>query len=195
MEKEILDNSVDMEVEPKSTKRQKKTNTKKVVEKTVDDLRPSDRVAIDNLCDWNINFVSEETGKDIVIPQSVRNYKTLTLSEVDAQVKIGNIAFVGVDGLGSHAAIRIIDPIMREYVFQEVVDPIQLTEDAVVELLEIENRSQYEARLSELVVTNSEKKMIAIMCSDNETHPRVSLDNVVSYKIGSIERLTGTKLD
>lgn len=188
----------DTEVVKKTTKTKTtkaKATAPKVVEKTVDDLRPSDRVAINNLCDWNINFVSEETGKDIVIPASVKNYKTLTLAEIDAQVKIGNIAFVGVDGFGSHAAIRIIDPLIREYVFQEAVDPVQLTEEAVIDMLALENMSDFNATLSELVVTSSEKRMIAIMCSDRTTHPNVNIDNVVSSKIGAIERLSGIKVD
>lgn len=191
MEKEVVATDV-IKTEKKTTRTKA---TPKKIEKTIDDLRPSDRVAINNLCDWNINFVSDETGKDIAIPAAVKNYKMLTLAEVDSQVKLGNIAFVGIDGFGAHAAIRILDPLVREYVFQEVVDPVQLTEDAVIEMLAIENRSEYESTLSELVVTDSEKRMIAIMCSDKATHPNVNIDDVVSYKIGAIERLSGIKID
>jgi len=191
MEKEII--AAEVAKTEKKTTRTKAAPKK--VEKTIEDLKETDRVAIDNLCDWNINFKAEETGKDIVIPAAVKNYKMLTLTEVTAQVRVNNIAFAGIDGFGAHAAIRILDPLVREYVFQEVVDPVQLTEDAVIDMLAIENRSEYESTLSELVVTDSEKRMIAIMCSDNATHPNVNIDDVVSYKIGAIERLSGIKID
>lgn len=166
----------------------KKTAPKKPT-RTVDDLSVSERVAIDNLYDWDISFVSEETGKDILIAGGVKNYKRLTLAEIDAQVKTGNIAFCGIDDLGSHAAFRIIDPLIREYVFGEDISPIQLTEKAVRDLLNISGKKEFEEVLSSLVVTNSEKRMVVRTCE------KIGIDDVPSYKIAAIEKISGIKFE
>lgn len=96
--------------------------------------------------------------------------------------------------MGGHAPIRIIDPLVREYVFGEVIDPIQLTTEAVNELLEIESKTLFNEKLSELVVTNSEKRMIAVMCSNNTLFPEINTADAPSYKLAAIEKISGIKL-
>ena len=177
-----------------TTKRQSRktaTSTTKVakVEKTVDDVRLNDRVAIDNLCDWDICFESLEAQRDITITAGIKNFKGLTVAEVDSQVKSGNVAFCGSDGMGNHAVIRIIDPVIREYIFQEPVDPLQITEEAVKNLLAIEDRNQFLNELSELVVTRTEKRMLCRIIE------RIGKDDIPSYRIAAIERLTGIKFE
>lgn len=167
--------------QPKSIKVQKK--------RSVSDLSLNERVPVDNLCDWGISFISEENGKDIIIPASVRNYKKLTLAEIDAQVKIGNIVFCGTDEYGSHAAIRITDPVVREFVFGEDISPIQTTEENIKELLDTENRNEFNNLLSSLVVTRAEKRMIVRLCE------KIGVENVASYKIAAIEKISGIKFD
>lgn len=103
----------------------------------------SDRVSIDNLCGWTIGFVSEENGKSIQIDPNIKDYKRLTLAEIDSQVKVGNVAFCGVDGLGSHAAFKINDPLVREYVFGEDISPVQLTVDAVNDLFASKSKKEF----------------------------------------------------
>lgn len=167
-----------------------KTTTRKIApKKTIEDIKPSDRVSIDNLCDWVISFESYETNRGIDIPDGVKNYKNLTVAEVDSQVKTGNIGFVGTDGFGSHAPFRINDPVIREYVFGEPVDPIQLTEDAVRELLAIQNKQKFYKALESLVVTKAEKRMIVRLVE------RVGMDDVPSYQIAAIEKISGIKFD
>lgn len=171
----------------------KATKVRKAIPKkltrSVDMVSVSERVAIDNLCDWDVSFVSEETGKDILIAGGVRDFKRLTVAEVDAQVKTGNVAFCGIDDLGSHAMFRIVDPIIREYVFGEDISPVQLTEDAVKELLDTPDRKSFEKLLSDLVVTNSEKRMIVRLCE------KIGVDNVPSFKLAAIEKISGIKFD
>jgi hypothetical protein len=184
--------------EVKPTKAKRTTKTEKI--RTVDDISLSERASIDNLCDWAIGFVSEENGKSIRIEPLVKNYKRLTVAEIDAQVKINNVAFCGVDGFGSHAAFRINDPLVRESVFGEDINPVQLTEEAVANLLKSPTRGDFEDTLSLLVVTESEKRMIAIMCSDTpdangkRQFPLINIDDAPSYMIAEIEKLSGIKI-
>lgn len=172
------------------TEKATKTATRKTApKKTVEDIKPSDRVSIDNLCDWVVSFEGFETNRGIIIPEGVKNYKNLTVAEVDAQVKTGNIGFIGTDGFGSHAPFRINDPVIREYVFGEAVDPIQLTEDAVRELLSIQNKQKFYETLESLVVTKAEKRMIVRLVM------KVGMDDVPSYQIAAIEKISGIKFD
>ena len=178
LNKEVVEN-----VAEQSTK--KKAPSKK----TVDDVKPSDRVSIDNLCDWDIGFVGIETNRDITIAGGVKNFRSLTVAEVDAQVKTGNIAFCGEDGFGKHASIRINDPLIREYVFQKAVDPLQLTEENVRKLLSIQDKKKFHQTLSDLVVKDHEKKMITRLVE------RVGRDDMPSYQIVAIEKLSGIKFE
>lgn len=168
----------------------KKTTTKKTVQhRKVEDVKPSDRVSIDNLCDWVISFESFESNRGINVPEGVKNYKNLTVAEVDAQVKTGNVGFCGTDGFGSHAPFKINDPVVREYVFGEAVNPIQLTEDAVKELLAIQNKQKFYDTLKSLVVTKSEKRMIVRLVM------KIGMDDVPAYQIAAIEKISGIKFD
>lgn len=191
MDEKVIEKSEN--VVTKATKA--KTPRAKTKTRTVNDLSLSDRVSIDNLCAWTVGFVSEENGKTILMGSNIKNYKRLTLAEVDSQVKIGNIAFCGVDGLGSHAAFRINDPLVREYVFGEDISPVQLTVDAVNDLFASKSKKEFHDKLSSLVVTESEKKMIAIMCSDKDLYPTVNTDEVPSYMLAEIEAVSGLDLD
>lgn len=157
--------------------------------RTVDDVKPTERVSIDNLCSWDIYFKSEETDKDICVKGGVKGNVKLTASEILAQVQADNIAFVGVDGMGSHASIRITDPVVRAYVFGKDIDPVQLTEEAVKHLLNIEDRKQFRAELEKLVVTNAEKKQIVLTCE------HIGIDNVESFKMNLIESISGVRFD
>ena len=191
MDEKVIEKSEN--VVTKTTKT--KTPRTKAKTRTVDSLSLSDRVSIDNLCGWTIGFVSEENGKSIQIDPNIKDYKRLTLAEIDSQVKVGNVAFCGVDGLGSHAAFKINDPLVREYVFGEDISPIQLTVDAVNDLFAAKSKKEFHDKLSSLVVTESEKKMIAIMCSDKDLYPSVNTDEVPSYMLAEIEAVSGLNLD
>lgn len=196
MEKENV--TVDESTLEKKTTRSRKTSTKVEKTRTIDDLKPSDRVEVRNLRAWELSFVpkdgnAEQVTKGILInPNSKTMFK---LSEIEDQVNNRNELFCGLDGLGSHASLQIVDPLVREYVFGEPTDPVLLTVDTVNELLAIESKKEFEKRLSELVVTNSEKRMIAVMCSNREMYPMVNVDDAPYSKLVAIEKITGIKLN
>lgn len=189
------DNIVVEESTEKKTTRGKRA--KVVKEKTVDDLKPSDRVEVKNLRAWEVSFIprdgnAEQVTKGIIInPNSKNMFK---LSEVEDQVNNGNELFCGIDGLGSHASLQIVDPVVREYVFGEPTDPVQLTVEAVSELLALENKAEFNKRLSELVATNSDQRMIAVMCTNKDMFPTINTDDAPSYMFSAIERISGIKL-
>ncbi len=193
MEKDVVVENIT----EKKTVKPKRATAKAVKTRTVDDLKPSDRVEVRNLRAWELSFIprdgnAEQVTKGILIyPNQKTMYK---LSEVEDQVNNGNELFCGIDGLGGHASLQIVDPLVREYVFGEPTDPIQLTVDAVNELLALESKVSFDKRLSELVVTNSEKRMIAIMCSNDGLFPQVNTEYVPSYKLAAIEKISGIKL-
>lgn len=191
------DNVVAENITEKKPARTKRTTTKAIKTRTIDDLKPSDRVEVRNLRAWELSFVPrdgniEQVTKGIIINPSQKSM--FKLSEIEDQVNIGNELFCGIDGLGGHASLQIADPLVREYVFGEPTNPTQLTVEALNELLSIESKSLFNKQLSELVVTNSEKRMIAIMCTNHTLYPYVNTDDTPSYKISAIERISGIKL-
>lgn len=156
------------------------------------EFKDTDRVLISNNRNWNLDFVSIEHDKmDITIPAAVKHWKKLTVAEVQGQIQMENTFFVGIDGRGNNAAIEIEDKEMRDYLFHlegdEGDDMIVLNVESVRNLLAIENKAEYEKRLKELVVTESDKKMIVPLAFE------AGIDNVASYKITMIEKMSGFK--
>lgn len=162
------------------------------VKKPKREFKDTDRVLISNNRNWNLDFVSIEHDKmDITIPAAVKHWKKLTVAEVQGQIQMENTFFVGIDGRGNNAAIEIEDKEMRDYLFHlegdEGDDMIVLNVESVRNLLAIENKAEYEKRLKELVVTESDKKMIVPLAFE------AGIDNVASYKITMIEKMSGFK--
>lgn len=151
----------------------------------------TDRVPITNLNNWELNFISTETEKDIVIPARANKIRKLTVAEIDGQVQSGNVYFVGVDGMGNNACIKIEDEDVFRYVFRldddEPVNVRILDLDSVKNLLNIADKREYERELESLVVTNSDKKMIVSLVQ------QAGIENVESYKKTAIENLIGYK--
>lgn len=194
MEKEI----VNVEESTTKTAKTRKTIAKATKTRTVDDLKPSDRVEIRNLRAWELSFIPrngnvEQVTRGVIIQPNSK--AIFNLSEIEDQVNNGNELFCGLDGLGAHAPLYIVDPLVREYIFGKPITPVQLTVETVNELLAIENMADFNEMLLDLVVTNSEKKMIAIMCSNRDMYPNINVDDVPSSKLVAIERATGIKLN
>lgn len=154
-------------------------------------INDTDKVAISNNRNWNLDFVSAETDRDITIPANVKHWKKLTVGEIEKQIQLDNGFFVGIDGKGNNAAIEIEDEEIRNYVFHfennEGENVILLNAKNVKQLLDIENKAEYERKLKELVVTKSDKKMIIPLALE------VGIDDVASYKIALIEKISGYK--
>lgn len=154
-------------------------------------LRLTDRVSIDNLVGWDIGFRAVESTRDITIPAGVKGYKQLTVAEIDGQVKMGNLFFIGKDGLGNNADIKINNEEVIKLVFGEEINEDEkpsetlLTKKAVKELLETSPKAEFEKVLNKLVTTEAEKKMIIPLTKE------IGTDEVEKYKIDSIEKISG----
>lgn len=153
------------------------------------EIKDTDRVVISNNRNWDLHFVSTETGRDIKIPASVKNWKKLTVAEVEGQIQTDNTFFIGSDGIGNNAAIEIVDKEVRDYLFHfegnEGDNAIILNLDSVKKLLAIEDKSEFEDYLNKLVVSESDKKMIAPLAIE------AGLDDVSSYKVERIKKVSG----
>lgn len=158
-------------------------------------VKLTDRVSIDNLRSWNLDFRATESSKDITIPANVKGYKQLTVAEIDGQVKIGNLFFVGKDGFGNNADIRINDKSVVSFVFgdgyeeDEAPASTLLTKESVAALLSTAPKVEFQKQLEKLVTTEAEKKTIVPIAKE------VGIDDVEAYKIAAIEKISGYKFD
>lgn len=157
------------------------------------EIKLTDRVSIDNLVGWNLDFISSEANRDITIPSNVKGFKQLSVAEVDGQVKLGNKFFCGVDGFGNNAYIKINDKDVKDFVFgtnsSESAEEILLTLDNVKKLLSTSPKATFEKELAKLVVTEAEKKMIVSLAKE------AGIEEVEGYKKTSIEKLSGYMFD
>jgi hypothetical protein len=163
------------------------TITKEEVKPKVE-VNLNDRVLLDNLCDWELHFRGIESDKDLFIPASVKSHRLLTVAEVFAQVRQGNIYFAGTDGFGTNASVKIIDENQARYIYEDNI-PTILDINAVKKLLLIDNREKFENELSKLVVTSAEKRMIVSLARE------CGIDNCPSYMMVAIEKISGYKFD
>ena len=165
------------------------TDNTTVVEKTKREIQLTDRVFIENTRNWSVGFRAIESAKDIVIPASARKYAQLNVAEVMAQIQVGNVMFCGTNGIGDNAYLKILDDDVRKYVFSldenDDHEPIILDEKSVKDLLDIKNKEEFKRRLSELVVTEGDKKMIVTVAK------KVGIDDVAGYKRTEIEKISG----
>lgn len=165
--------------------------TEEIPVKPKKEIAYTDRVIITNTRSWNLNFTSTETGRDIVVPAGAKHWSKLTVAEVEGQIQTGNFFFVGADGEGNNAYIEIEDDDIRNFVFHSDEnnngDKIILNLNSVKQLLAISNRSTFEDALEKLVVTEGDKRMIIPMAI------KVGIDNVQSYKVSAIEKISGYK--
>lgn len=157
-------------------------------------VKLTDRVSIDNLRNWNLDFRATEANKDISIPASVKGYKQLTVAEIDGQVKMGNLFFVGKDGLGNNADIKINDDAVVKFVFgdgndEEVPGSTLLTVESMKSLLKVSPKAKFEDELAKLVSTEAEKKTVI------EIAKEAGIEDVEGYKKTAIEKISGYKFE
>ena len=141
---------------------------------TTTEYRDRTRVEIENLLPWQVGFkpytLPEKKGvildggyfKDGEYKKSI--FRQMTLEELITQISCENVAFIGTDGKGSHAAFRICDFEIYKVAFDlpDATDlPVQLTQDAISKLLKISDLKKFKKGLEELVVTQSEKRAFA----------------------------------
>ena len=171
------------------------TNTESKVVETAPVVKPkkaiqlTDRVFIENTRSWNLGFRAIESQRDITIPANAKKYAQLNVAEIMAQIQEGNVMFCGTYGMCNNAYLKILDDDIRKYVFSldetDDSEPIILDEKSVKELLEINNKNEFKKRLSELVVTEGDKKMIVPLAK------KVGIEEVAGYKRTEIENISG----
>ena len=193
-EKKKIEISVDSQIDTQNVTEKDILKTtekveKKAVKKSVSDVKLTDRVPISNLKNWNLYFKSVENNKDITIPANANKWSRLTVAEIDGQVQNGNVMFVGKDGNGNNACIRIDDEAVYRYVFRlsddDEISLKLLDLESIKKLIEIKDRQEYKNELNNLVVTNSDKKMISLLAIS------AGIENQEGYKKDLIEELIG----
>lgn len=153
----------------------------------------NDRVAITNLRSWALHFRAQEAARDIQVPAGAKAWKRLTVAEVDSQVKAGNTFFCGTDGLGSNAAIKIDDDVVRRYVFaldsSDDMPQTVLTLDAVKDLVATTPKAAFLDKLKKLVVTEGDRRMIIALATE------AGIENAEAYKATEIEKLAHARFN
>ena len=152
----------------------------------------TDKVLINNLCGWPLYFKRENGIGDIRIPANAKNFALLDVAEVQLQIQRGNPLFVGdsSSNRGDHARLQIVDDKQRKELlgYDETSgdDAIVLNDKSVKELLAIRTKDVFHKRLSELVSTPAEKKMIVQLAKE------AGGDEVSAWKMEAINALADT---
>ena len=153
--------------------------------KSKKEIQLTDRVFLENTRNWELGFRAIETQRDITIPPNAKKFAQLNVGEVMAQIQ------EGTDGFGNNAYLKILDEDIRRYVFSldenDNNKPVILDIDSVKALFAINNKADFMAELSRLVVTEGDKKMIIPLAKE------VGIDNVAVYKRNEIENISGYK--
>lgn len=126
----------------------------------------NDRVKVDNCYAWDIGFRSSITREDITIPAGAKGYALLTMDQVEEEIMRQNIFFVGLDGLGDHAGLKICDPDMYKYLFRTEDKTHHISKDALLEVLKLSGKQKFMDAVAELIATSSEARMCLYFMTD-----------------------------
>lgn len=150
----------------------------------------ANNVLVNNLCSWPLNFRRIAGQGDIQIPGSAKNFPLLSFEEVMAQIQTGNVMFTGMDSMGGHARIQIVDDAQRKELFGladvETSAPALLDEKSVKELLAIRQKAKFSEKLAEMVKTDAEKRMLV------ELAFKAGAENAESWKVDALRQLADT---
>ena len=152
----------------------------------------TDKVLIDNLCAWPVYFRRSNGMGDIRIPANVKGYAVLDVAEVQAQIQLGNMLFVGSGSAnnGDHARLFISNEKQRKALlgFEDggTSDAMVLNVDSVRELLAIRGKEAFQKRLEALVTTSAEKRMVAKFAKE------AGGDDVAAWKMEAINAVADT---
>lgn len=158
-----------------------------VVEKVVEEFDLTKKVKVHSIADWGTSFGrSNGVGSVGFAPDSSM---LVERSEIMYQIQNGNIAFVGIDGIGSHATFYIEDARTRQEIGFEDDERKQLflTEDIVKKMFELKSMPAFEKAVKERVVTRAEKSAIIRMIKKLELNDY--------RKIRYLEDYTGFKVE
>lgn len=128
----------------------------------------NDRVKVNNVYGWDISFYSDVARRDITIPAFATGYSLLTLDQTEEELLKQNVFFVGIDGLGDHAGLKICDPEMYAYLFRCEDHTRHVSKESIVELLKLSSKSKYTEAMEEAIKTASEARMCLYYMNDFE---------------------------
>lgn len=138
------------------------------MENTIKEFQRNDRVRIDNCYAWDIAFHSDVARRDIMIPGGAKGYALITLDMAEEEILKQNGFFVGTDGLGDHAGLKICDPDMYKYLFRCEDKTHHISKETLVELLKLSNKAKYTEAMEEHIKTASEARMCLYYMNDFE---------------------------
>ncbi len=143
----------------------------------------NDKVAIDNLCSWPLYFRRATGVGDVKVPANAKNFSLLDYAEIQTQIQLRNVFFVGTgDKAGDHASLYIVNDAQRKALLglgEEEPETV-LTDDSVRELLGIRKKDDFNKRLGELVTTPAEKRMIGKIAKE------VGVEDCPAWKLQAI---------
>lgn len=155
-------------------------------------MEMTDKVLIDNLCDWPLYFRRLNGIGDIRIPARAKNFSGLDVAEVQMQIQLGNKMFVGEDDtqMGNHARIYIVNDVQRKALLgipeENADDAIVLNVATIRKLFSIRKKEDFHAELAALVKTDAEKKMVVALAKE------AGGDDVAAWKMDAINALAKT---
>ena len=136
------------------------------MENSIKEFQRNDRVRIDNCYAWDIAFHSDVARRDIMIPGGAKGYALITVDMAEEEILKQNGFFVGLDGLGDHAGLKICDPEMYAYLFRCEDHTHHLSKESIVELLKLSSKSKYTEAMEEAIKTASEARMCMYFMND-----------------------------
>lgn len=121
------------------------------------------KIEIQNLSALEVSFYPEtlkdENSLKGILLNPFESSKKFDYAEIEAQIRANNILFVGRDGKGKNATIRICDFEMYKDLF-DLPDateyPAQLTKDAIEMLIAENDKQTFKEKLEEYIVTKNE---------------------------------------
>ena len=103
-----------------------------------------------------------------MIPGGAKGYALITLDMAEEEILKQNGFFVGTDGLGDHAGLKICDPDMYKYLFRCEDHTRHISKESIVELLKLSSKSKYTEAMEEAIKTASEARMCLYYMNDFE---------------------------
>lgn len=155
-------------------------------------MEMTDKVLIDNLCNWPLYFRRLNGMGDIRIPALAKNYSALDVAEVQMQIQNRNKMFIGDDDsrMGDHARLYIVNDAQRKMLLgipdESDDDAVVLTVDTIKKLFAIRKKDDFNTALANLVKTDAEKKMVVSLAKE------AGGDEVAAWKMDAINALAKT---
>ncbi len=152
----------------------------------------TDKVLINNLCNWPLHFKRLNGMGDIRVPANAKNFAMLDVAEVQMQIQMGNHMFIGSNNTrqGDHARLFIVKDEQRKALLNLENSPTEdvtvVNAQSVAALLSIKSKNAFKERLEALVKTDAEKKMVMKLAKE------AGGDDVAAWKMEAISAMADT---